>query len=54
MVALIKLLTLVGDKEKAKRKYKNAMVDTISIEDMLLMYVKGEQSNEESHFKRFI
>ena len=37
-----------------KRKYKNAMVDTISIEDMLLMYVKGEQSNEESHFKRFI
>ena len=45
---------LVGDKEKAKRKYKNAMVDTISIEDMLLMYVKGEQSNEESHFKRFI
>ena len=45
---------LVGDREKVKRKYKNAMVDTISIEDMLLMYVKGEQSNEESHFKRFI
>lgn len=45
---------LVGDREKAKRKYKSAMVDTISIEDMLLMYVKGEQPNEESHFKRFI
>ena len=35
---------LVADKEKAKRKYKNAVVDDATIDDILLMYVKGEQS----------
>ena len=45
---------LVGDKEMAKNKYKNVVVDTITIEDMLLMYVKGEQSNEESYIKGFV
>ena len=34
---------LVGDKEMAKNKYKNVVVDTITIEDMLLMYVKGDK-----------
>lgn len=34
---------LVADKEKAKRKYKNAVVDDAAIDDILLLYVKGEQ-----------
>lgn len=34
---------LVADKEKAKHKYKNAIVDNITIDDILLLYVKGEQ-----------
>ena len=33
---------LVADKEKAKRKYKNTVVDDASIDDILLLYVKGE------------
>jgi ABC-2 type transport system ATP-binding protein len=35
---------LVGDKGKAKRKYKNAVVDDASIDDILLIYVKGEET----------
>ena len=35
---------LVADKEAAKRKYKNAVVDDATIDDILLLYVKGEQA----------
>ena len=35
---------LVADKEKARRKYKNAVVDDATIDDILLLYVKGEQA----------
>lgn len=35
---------LVADKEKAKRKYKNAVVDDATIDDILLLYVKGVQT----------
>ena len=35
---------LVADKEKAKRKYKNAVVDDATIDDILLLYVKGGQA----------
>ncbi len=35
---------LVADKEKAKRKYKNAVVDDATIDDILLLYVKGVQA----------
>lgn len=35
---------LVADKEKAKRKYKNAIVDDAAIDDILLLYVKGVQA----------
>ncbi len=35
---------LVAEKEKAKRKYKNAVVDDATIDDILLMYVKGVQA----------
>jgi ABC-2 type transport system ATP-binding protein len=34
---------LVADKDKARRKYKEAVVDDSSIDDILLLYVKGEQ-----------
>lgn len=34
---------LTDDKEKARRKYKNAVIDDASIDDILLLYVKGEQ-----------
>ena len=34
---------LVADKEKARKKYKNAVVDDATIDDILLLYVKGEQ-----------
>ena len=34
---------LVADKEKTRRKYKNAVVDDVTIDDILLLYVKGEQ-----------
>lgn len=34
---------LVADKERARRKYKNAVVDDAAIDDILLLYVKGEQ-----------
>lgn len=45
---------LVADKEKAKRKYKNAVVDDATIDDILLLYVKGDRPNEKSYFERFI
>ena len=35
---------LVAEKEKAKRKYKNAVVDDATIDDILLLYVKGVQT----------
>lgn len=35
---------LVADKEKARREYKTAVVDDASIDDILLLYVKGEQA----------
>ena len=35
---------LVAEKEKAKRKYKNAVVDDATIDDILLSYVKGVQT----------
>lgn len=45
---------LVADKEDARRKYKGAVVDDASIDDILLLYVKGEQANEKSDFKRSV
>lgn len=33
---------LVADKEQAKRKYKDAVVDDATIDDILLLYVKGD------------
>lgn len=35
---------LVADKDKARKKYKNAVVDDATIDDILLLYVKGEQA----------
>ena len=35
---------LVADKEKARKKYKKAVVDDATIDDILLLYVKGEQT----------
>ena len=35
---------LVADKEKARRRYKNVVVDDVSIDDILLLYVKGERT----------
>lgn len=34
---------LVANKEKARRKYEASVVDDASIDDILLLYVKGEQ-----------
>lgn len=34
---------LVADKEAARRKYKTSVVDDATIDDILLLYVKGEQ-----------
>lgn len=34
---------LVADKESARRKYKTAVVDDATIDDIMLLYVKGEQ-----------
>lgn len=33
---------LVADKEKAARKYKNAVIDDATIDDIMLLYAKGE------------
>ncbi|WP_018753020.1 ABC transporter ATP-binding protein [Paenibacillus sanguinis] len=35
---------LVSDKEKARRKYKTAVVDDATVDDILLLYVKGEHA----------
>ena len=35
---------LVADKDKARKKYKNAVVDDATIDDILLLYVKGERA----------
>ena len=35
---------LVANKDSARHKYKNAIVDDASIDDILLLYVKGEQA----------
>jgi len=37
------LSVLVADKKAAKRKYRNMVVDDAAIDDILLIYVKGEQ-----------
>ena len=34
---------LVADKDKARKKYKNTVVDDATIDDVMLLYVKGEQ-----------
>lgn len=34
---------LVADKNKARRKYKNAVIDNARIDDILLLYIKGER-----------
>lgn len=34
---------LVADKQKARSKYKTSVVDDATIDDILLLYVKGEQ-----------
>ena len=34
---------LVADKEAARRKYRQTVVDDATIDDILLLYVKGEQ-----------
>ena len=34
---------LVADKEKARRQYRDTVVDDATIDDILLLYVKGEQ-----------
>ena len=33
---------LVADKERASRKYKQCVVDNVSIEEIMLMYMKGD------------
>lgn len=38
---------LVKDKELAKRKYKNMIVDNATLEDIMLFYIKGETSCED-------
>lgn len=35
---------LVADKEKARRRYKSTVVDDATIDDILLLYVKGERT----------
>ena len=35
---------LVADKEKIRKQYKNAVVDDATIDEIMLLYVKGEQS----------
>lgn len=35
---------LVADRETARRKYKDAVVDDATIDDIMLLYVKGEQN----------
>ncbi len=35
---------LVADKEKARRRYKNVVVDDAAIDDIMLLYVKGERT----------
>ncbi|MCM1119588.1 MAG: ABC transporter ATP-binding protein [bacterium] len=35
---------LVADRERASRKYKDAVVDNATIDDIMLLYVKGEQT----------
>lgn len=34
---------LVADKEAARRKYRTAVVDDATIDDIMLLYVKGEE-----------
>ncbi len=34
---------LIADKEAARKKYRNMVVDNATIDDILLIYVKGEQ-----------
>lgn len=33
---------LIADKEKARLKYRDVIIDEASIEDILLLYIKGE------------
>lgn len=37
------LSVLVADKDAAKKKYRNEVVDNSTIDDILLLYVKGDQ-----------
>ncbi|NCB91567.1 MAG: ABC transporter ATP-binding protein [Clostridia bacterium] len=38
---------LVKDKENARKKYQNAIVDTATLEDIMLFYIKGESLCED-------
>ena len=38
---------LVKDKELAKKKYKNMVVDNATLEDIMLFYIKGETPCED-------
>jgi len=44
LAKVLKMYLKFAEKEKAKRKYKNAVVDDATIDDILLMYVKGVQA----------
>lgn len=35
---------LVKDKKKAKKKYRNVLIDNATIDDILLLHIKGEQN----------
>lgn len=35
---------LIPDKKAAQRKYKNAVIDNATIDDILLLYIKGERT----------
>lgn len=45
---------LIADRKYIKNKYKKIVVDPATIDDILLMYVKGEQPYEKSDTKRFV
>lgn len=34
---------LIGDKDNAKKKYKNSIIDKITLEDLMLLMIKGEK-----------
>jgi len=37
---------LIADKKNAEKKYRDVIIDNVTIEEIMLMFVKGEKTHD--------